>query len=189
MKTSKQVKTELMMFLSYRLHHRYVITEGLNFSDVFSINRAGYSCDYEIKVSKSDLKRELSCIVDGECDWHRADNKIQKHHYYRMGKPIVEETQQSWFGGYLPHKYFVPNKFCFVIPSSLFDYLALEIQSKKLPYGIMVWRDDGEFDYWMMETKIQPTFLHKEKADHTIKEFMLDRAVNELVQLRSEFCR
>lgn len=175
------------MYVSYKLNHRYAVTEGINFSDVFSINRNGYSCEYEIKTSKSDLDAELKHVMfspPDKFDWHRAANKTQKHYYYRFGKGLVEEKKDSWFGGLLPFKYTVPNKYSFVIPDSLYSYLYFKLHDT--PYGIITFRADGDWDYWTMEAKKQADFLHKEKATPEIKERMLNRSVNEVLDLRSK---
>lgn len=181
MKPIQQIKTDLLNYLTYRLHHPYAVTEGLNYSDVFSINRIGYSCDYEIKTSKADLDNELKCINNTTItDWHRADHKYQKHHYYLERRHTVAEYQPNWFGGLLPFNYTVPNKFCFVIPANLLEHLQSKIAH--LPYGIMVMHDE----YWRYQTIKQPEFLHKDKADQALFTTMLNRATNELVHLRSQ---
>lgn len=165
----------------YRLNHQYVVSEGPNNSDVFSINRSGYTCDYEIKVSKQDLDRELSHInaTEPARGWQRGEPKTQKHHYYRMGKGYIEEPH-DYYGSMLSFNYTVPNKFCFFIPDGLYEHLATRMIG--LPYGIMVFRHDA--DYWTIETKKQPDFLHKEKPTERTKALMFRRASNELVELR-----
>lgn len=179
-----------MMYLTYRLHHPYVITEGLNNSDVFSINKNDYSCDYEIKTSKADLDREMKEVARAReliCEefptftglgYIPKGNKLEKHFYYKSGKFHIKTKYST---------YWIPNKFCFVIPESLFVYLSLKLVD--LPYGIMTWKDDGDYDYWTMEIRKQPDFLHKEKADAALKETMLNRAVNELIVLREKLYR
>jgi hypothetical protein len=157
-----------------------MVTEGPNHSDVFSINRNDFSYEYEIKLTKSDLDSELKCFDCSVNDWKRADNKQQKHHYYQMGLPLVEEIDKDWYGGFLSFKYRVPNKFCFVIPESLRSYLAVKLINS--PYGIVTFPE--ERDYWRIDIFKKPDFLHKDKVDPALIAEMLDRSTNELVELR-----
>lgn len=189
MKSIQQIKTDLMMYLSYRLHYRYVATESINNSDVFGINKSDYSVEFEIKTNRVDLVRELNYIFPDvktkiliKEALGRCDNKIIKHIAYAKKTPIYEF--QNWYGSHT-NKYQVPNKYYFVIPEPLFKSLYFRIVD--LPYGIMTFKTDGDYNWWQFETKKKPDFLHNEKATSEIKERMLDRVVNELVELRDKY--
>lgn len=181
------------MYLTYRLNHRYVISEGLNHSDVFSINRNDFSCDYEIKTNKADLAREVreiklarELLSETFPTWSGLGyvpkgNKLEKHFHYKSGKSFIDTSKSQYYKS----SFTVPNKFCFIIPEGLLEYLSESIADT--PYGIMTFRTDENYQWWGFASRKAAEFLHKEKATCEIKIRMLDRAVTELVHIRDKF--
>lgn len=189
MKTIQQIKTDLMMYLSYRLHHKYMVTEGPNASDVFSVNTNDFTHEFEIKTNKADLQKEFNCMFPkGKAEelmqkaFFRSDNKVIKHFSYKKRLPLYEYEN---YNNYLPKvKYIVPNRFIFVIPENLLEYALNKIHN--MPYGIMTFRTDDNYDWWRFKTVKKSNFLHMEKCPIDIKIKMLDRSVNEVVYLRDK---
>ena len=57
-----EVKLKIQRYCFFERNHIAVVTEGFNGADVLSITDACLANEFEIKVSRSDLKKELDAI-------------------------------------------------------------------------------------------------------------------------------
>lgn len=151
-----EVKHDLMRYAFFERGHIAVVTEGLRGADVLSITKANYAVEFEVKTSRSDLKRELDAIEyalrtnAGESIAHNPGteqatlnlgmdklkrsaggwSKISKHEEYTDPKAYFERHKRYM----LTHSY-IPNYFYLVVPQSLVEYTLSRIGSTK--YGVI----------------------------------------------------
>lgn len=91
--TSAEIKRGLLYYCLIQLNHRLAVTEALNGADVLSVGGvADYTTEYEIKVSRSDLKGELDTML-----W------VIDEDYYRQKMAEIEPGQLAIFGPEYPH--------------------------------------------------------------------------------------
>jgi hypothetical protein len=164
-----EVKRLIMSYSLFERNHIAAVTEGLNNADVLSITEEKLAVEYEIKVSKSDLDKELAAIRYATMTMKEGKNlgpvtlgpkqeqlnlelaglkkkaggwsKISKHEEYIDPKKYFEEHRLSTFWNYR----YVPNYFYLVVPRGLVAY-AIE-QTKGTGYGVIAFdgcRQEGQ---------------------------------------------
>jgi hypothetical protein len=155
-----------MAYAFFERGHTAVVTEGLRNADVVSI-RGKWAYEFEIKVSKSDLDRELAAIeyankvaagaelgpaVEGskqeQINLELAGlklkaggySKVSKHEEYIDPKGYFEKHKRYMF-----QKSYIPNYFYLVVPDKLSKY-AIE-KTENTGYGIIAYdgcRSEGK---------------------------------------------
>lgn len=133
------VKQKLMRYARFERDHVAVVTEGLRQADVLSITKGRLAYEFEVKVSRSDLNKELAAIryasitMKDNRNYAPADNdpeqlalnmelgalkqksggwsKISKHEEYTDPKKYFEKHQRYMY----THSY-IPNYFYIVVP-------------------------------------------------------------------------
>lgn len=150
--TAKDLKQFLRYYLLWRLHFEYVIDE-YNYMDIFGVRKNGYSVEFEIKVSKSDLDRELTIIRMEHITDHKDWRKFEKHTKYlsawRTGSFSSGRTSMR-----------VPNSYCFCVSPNLGQYAAAKVSN--LPYGVVTFEDS--YGYRVIK-KPQKLHTHKTEID------------------------
>lgn len=135
---SKYFKKQLMSELFYRLNFPIVVDEH-NWMDVFGIRRSGYMVEYEIKISKSDLMREIK-LMNGEqpIKYSKDWVKWEKHAHYLKREIIKQPSIYDSIPGYSNNvdiAYFMPNEFYFYVPDFLAECAVRE--TVNTPYGVV----------------------------------------------------
>lgn len=110
--TANNIKRWLCMYLLREKGFQCAMPEtgfGHGVCDVFAINRAGYTHEYEIKVTKQDLMGEMrnifSCrevLKDKSRTWTEKDlapraGKLFKHQLYMVSGLTVQYPAYFWF--------------------------------------------------------------------------------------------
>lgn len=181
---SKEIKREILWYVLYRLHYLAAITEyggkgASGIADVYGITKSGYTVEFEVKCSKSDLVGELNAIkhfFSKETLFKDAEvkklNKYWKHRLYNGGgNPI-------WHSGQLSMR---PNQFYFVVTDDLGAF-ALE-QLKDTPYGLYKMEGGGL-------TKMKKSeYFHKEKPSDEVKMNILRKACVEVETTRTQLLK
>lgn len=123
---TNDIQKYLLNYLSKRKHEFFVLTTNLNWSlpfesDVFQITKTKKIIEYEIKVSKSDFKK----------DFEKKCYGVEKHGFLQGYDSF--KYPQSHFQKLRPHKFF------FVVPSGL-------ISKKDIPsqYGLIEVLESGQ---------------------------------------------
>ena len=169
---STHLKKELMSHLMWRLHFPVVIDE-YQFMDVFGIRRSEYMVEFEIKISKADLMREIKLMhcsqpIKYSKDWV----KWEKHAHYL--KRQIEKTPSIYdtIPGYSVNvtDYFIPNEFYFYVPDFLGDVAVRETAGT--PYGVVIigtthnsYGREYHSDYEVIKKAVK---IHEKKADDKI---------------------
>lgn len=124
----------------HRLHYSIVCDE-FKFMDIFGVRSNGYQVEFEIKVSKADLNRELKCIdadVESVEKYGKDWEKFIKHRGYLTGEyPKTEyDLRMEELGIFAnTQNVFRPNEFYFYVPDFLAEYAAAKVAH--LPYGVV----------------------------------------------------
>lgn len=154
------VKTKVMRYARYERDHIAVVTEGLNHADVLSITRSRLAVEFEVKVSRSDLQKELAAIRYATITMKEGRNlapayegseqmalnielgklkqksggwsKISKHEEYIDPKGYFEQHRRYMLG-----QHYLPNYFYLVVPEKLVP-LAIE-GTKGTGYGVIAY--------------------------------------------------
>lgn len=156
-----EVKMKVMKYARYERDHIAVVTEGLNQADVLGITRSNQAVEFEIKVSRADLQKELAAIkyatmtmlegkelapAEPESEQMALNielgklrkksggwSKISKHQEYVDPKGYFEKHHiRRYFGDQ-----YLPNQFYIVCPESLVE-LAIE-GTKGTGYGVIAY--------------------------------------------------
>lgn len=160
------VKNKVMKYARYERDHIAVVTEGLNNADVLGITRHRRAVEFEIKVSRSDLQKELAAIeyarltmVEGkvlapaEPETEQMElniklgqlknksggwSKISKHEEYIAPEKYAEKHHKYYFANhsYMEQQY-LPNQFYLVVPDKLVQ-LAID-GTKGTGYGVIAY--------------------------------------------------
>ena len=133
--TSKEAKIALVEHLLYG-HGRMMAMTEFRYADVFAVTRAFYTEEYEIKVEKGDLRRELEVVAwaAGFGDQKNfAWNKRHKHKRYFEAAGIRKAESTAWG---IPSTEDVPNRFYFVVPDMEMEELAMRCL-RSTPYGLI----------------------------------------------------
>lgn len=153
-----EVKQKVLRYAFFERNHMAAVTEGLNNADVLSITKAKYACEFEVKVSRSDLQKELAAIqystmVKSGKNMGIADNnpeqeainltlfdlkkksggwsKITKHKEY-IDPLAYFSRRPTW-----AVNTYMPNYFYIVVPDKLVE-LAIE-GVKGTGYGVIAY--------------------------------------------------
>lgn len=145
---SQDLKIATLDHILFKGKFLVATTESLNGSDVLGINKKNLAYEFEIKISKEDLDKELKAIRyltgnDMNMRRARAANKLQKHATY-----LKHRFGYSW------DTYFVPNTFSFVLPPELIDFATRGIRGT--PYGLYRYNKEKK----ILEVVIKPGKIH-----------------------------
>lgn len=144
---STVIKKMLYSYCLAEKGHAAVVTEGLNNGDVVSITKSMFCLEFEIKVSRSDLKKELDCIewvarekagepINSEQMMllgKNARDKSHKHRQYSDPKKWLEKKRNPMNFGMWEE---LPNYFYFVVTENLVDY-CLERLEGNTSFGVL----------------------------------------------------
>ncbi len=170
-----KVKLDVMRYAFFERNHMAVVTEGLRNADVVSITGNNkFACEFEIKVSKSDLDKELAAIKyavktmkegkklgPSENDADQAAlnlelaglkqkaggwSKVSKHEEYIDPKAYFEKHRRYMFS-----QSYIPNYFYIVVPDRLTKYAMA--QTEGTGYGVIAYdgcRQEGKhYGYYL----------------------------------------
>lgn len=165
---SKQAKIAMVGELLYARGRQMAMTE-FRYADVFAVTKAFYTEEYEIKVEKGDLRRELEVVAwaAGFGDEKAfAWNKKHKHRRYMeaAGKREVERNRLGLTMGDIFDD--VPNRFYFVVPDLEMEEIAMRCV-RTTPYGLIRLVEIPYGPWIRVDTIKEATNLHghKEKAE------------------------
>lgn len=154
-----EVKHDILSYAFFERGCIAVVTEGLNNADVLGISKHRQAIEYEIKVSKQDLNKELAAIKYATMTMNEGKNiaapdtpeqmalnielgklkeksggwsKINKHQEYINPKAYFEKRLSSYYG-----RSYMPNYFYFVVPRKLVEYTKENI--KGTGYGVIAY--------------------------------------------------
>lgn len=167
------VKRLIMSYAFFERGHIGVVTEGLNNADVLSITKGKYAVEFEIKVSRSDLNKELAAIRYATMTMKEDKNfapatlgpeqeqlnlelaglkqkaggwsKVSKHEEYINPEKYKEKHPNLVAFAMAEHYRYEPNYFNLVVPNKLVAY-AIE-QTKGTKYGVIAYdgcRQEGQ---------------------------------------------
>lgn len=151
------VKQDIMEYAFFERGHLAVVTEGLRNADVVSI-KGKHAYEFEIKVSKSDLDKELAAIeygvrikkgeelvanpqteqaqmnleLSGLKNKAGGWSKISKHEEYIDPKGYFEKHKR-----YMYSQSYIPNYFYLVVPNKLVTQAM--IKTEGTGYGIIAY--------------------------------------------------
>ena len=135
------VKHKILSYAFNERNYMAAVTEGLNNADVLGIDKRRRAIEFEIKVSRSDLQKELAAIryalltthdkvmavSDGDPEQLALNielgnlkkkaggwSKISKHEEYVDPIKYIEKRKPYFYGNR-----YVPNVFYFVVPDKL----------------------------------------------------------------------
>lgn len=169
---SSYMKERLAHYLYFRLGF-IVICDEFEFMDIFGIRRSGYAVEYEIKVSKSDLNREIKCAIANLSDVEKYGKdwqKFSKHTLYQTGESPQTDYDKRMadlgISNNVTARDSFPSEFYFYIPEELEEYAVKKVAENNLPYGIIVCDKEvksGFKDPYYIVKKAPK--LHREKAN------------------------
>ena len=166
---SLELKTSTLFYLLFRRGFLGAFTESFNGADVLGVTRKLLTWEFEIKVSKEDLVKELKAIrfltgADTNFRRARAANKTNKHATYLKHEHGYKEG------------YFIPNFFSFVVPKEIADYTVRGVA--ETPYGVFY--DSGG----TLFSRVTPRKLKNETIDQASLLQLLRKASCENYNLR-----
>jgi len=149
---SNRVKTYLFYYILWRWGYLGAATEGFNSSDVFAVRRNLYTVEFEIKLNRNDLKREVNIIKQ----------IIKNKSIFGIRGSNTKVTKHGTYLGYWRFDRFIkeviPNVFSFIVPREL---EGIKEDLVNTPYGLyVVWETKND---WNIERIIKPKKLHKNK--------------------------
>lgn len=183
MKANK-LKTLIMGEYIYGKGYIGLFTEA-GYADVLGIRNSRFLVEFEIKVSKSDLQRELNCIQEALMGkiMHPKTCKYRKHQGYLLNK--------TYWGATAIYR---PNLFYFVVPMEL-EKIAIE-GVKDTPYGVLAY---GDWEYILhfssgdqtreghgFKESVKAKHIHKEKKDEKFMVSLIRKATVELYETRKK---
>ena len=133
--TADQMKDALCYHLMESSNYNMATTEHTNAggeADVFGLNKNLWRVEFEIKVTRFDLKGELKAISSILTGFKlpKKAHKIDKHRLY-LGKTDENNTGKE-----------IPNFFYFFVPKLLGAYCLMNIRNT--PYGLWTYDEkDG----------------------------------------------
>ena len=190
MTNAHDIKATMLTHALYRLHFAAAVTEYggsgvIGIADIFGLLASGFTHEFEVKVSKSDLAGELKAIEY----WKKSDqlsinqtdhryapvSKGGKHHIYLRGDHQVYSS--------MPRR---PNKFSFVVPFDLQEYARKGIEGT--PYGLFCIdiHENGGHPYSDVGCQKKAGYLHKEKSRDEVAANILRKACTEVEVLRGQ---
>lgn len=165
-----EVKQKIMHYARFERDHIAVVTEGLRNADVLGITRTQFATEFEIKVSRSDLNKELAAIKYADITMNQDRNlapadsdpeqmelnielgklknksggwtKISKHEEYTDPKKYFEKHRR-----YMYTQPFIPNYFYMVVPDKLVAYAVEQLAGTK--YGVIAYDGCRQLDQHM----------------------------------------
>lgn len=154
--------TELMYYLRF-IRKCYLVAPEVKYnrsrSDVLAVlDKKIY--EFEVKVSKSDLKRDFDKTLT--LGWRATRRKVAKHMVY------TSSTENGPF---------VPHYFSFAVPPEL-ETFALEICKEYPAYGVFVWDPSAKGH---MRAAKAPRALNNEPLNRRVAEKILKRATSDMV--------
>lgn len=178
---AKEVKADMLGHVLYRLRYAAAITEyggvgSYGIADIFGMQESGFTHEFEVKVSRSDLAGELNAIEY----WTRPEQLAIGDPGHRSAPVAKGGKHCAYLKGVLgPLAYAmkIPNKFSFVVPAELREFAKDGL--KNSPYGLYV--IDGD-----PSCVKRAEYLHKEKATEQIRMNILRKASGEVASLRRQ---
>lgn len=185
-----EIKSNLLTHILYQLHFTAAVTEyggkGVyGIADLFGVTKAGYTHEFEVKISKQDLAGELNAIKGIlKPDDLMSDPKEKRKHASKSPKHNVYLGKSNSFGYDPFHQR--PNYFSFVTPFELQKF-ALEIL-EETPYGLFCVdvHENGGYPYSTIGCQKRASYLHKEKPNQGVADNILRKACTEVEALRRE---
>lgn len=166
----------------------YCATELFNHSDVITVKPNGYIYEFEVKISRSDLKGELDAM-----EYWLSEDAINPFHQLELVEHVVEKSKsgqvslarkmlrsEKWKKHYSylvaeNKRYKRPRVFYFVVPKELEEYALKRLENS--PYGLYVAHQLGKPD------NLYGGYMHNKKKARPISiNKMKDRDRNEIMQ-------
>ena len=189
---SRQSKDRLKNYIAWKPGFAGAVTELASFlgtPDVMALDNKDRTYEYEIKVSRQDLRNEIiSARVAHKIDKPEKYIGIENVYYYDDGDFMLKNdigNKDKRFAKLGKHKRFyyrysrhpkydhynnqIPHKFYIAVPHELVDY-AKEFM-KGLPYGI--------FDLSYLRIVRSAKILTEQPANASVLSSMFSRAINE----------
>lgn len=151
---SNYMKTAFIDVMMWQWQYLAAVTEFKGSSDILGIKKNFYVSEFEIKVSKADLKNEVKAIKNALNDTNDDRFKLRSS---------TKEYKHSRYIGSLSHwKGYRPNDFSFVVTKDL-EVFAIEILSEFITYGLY----SVEKTYYGGKVNVirSPKKLHTDKFD------------------------
>lgn len=170
-----EVKRLIMSYAFFERGHIAVVTEGVNQADVLSITKDRLAVEFEVKVTKSDLNKELAAIryaimtmkegkglrpatAGSEQEQLNLEfaslkqkaggwSKVSKHEEYIDPKAYFESRKS-----YMVTNSYVPNYYYIVVPKALVGYAVEKLQGTG--YGVISYngcRSEGDHYGYLLE--------------------------------------
>lgn len=174
---SQELKIATLSYLLYRRNFLGAFTESFNAADVLGISNHNYSYEFEIKVSKEDLAKELKAIrylTGQDTNFRRARgaNKVVKHKEYLDTWHALEKTPA------IANPFFIPNYFSFVVPPEVVEYAIRGVQGS--PYGVF------HVENGTLYSEVSPQKIHGFKIEESRILYLLRKASTENLSLREK---
>lgn len=172
--TSDFMKTKLLEYFRFKRRFPFCCTEGIRQADVNACSEDKL-IEVEVKISKSDLKREFSKNSGYE--------KTSKHDDY-LNQVLVKETINDGMMCSNISYSISPNLFYLAIPDDLIKAAEDEIERVNPKYGIIIVYSGGGLFGDNIRIYRQAKPLHKNKPDNKTIKAICQRCTNELITLR-----
>lgn len=175
---SQDLKIATLNWLLFRRNFLGAFTESYNQADVLGVTRSFYSHEFEVKISKEDLVKELKAVrfligADTNMRRARAANKLIKHKTYleTWKPPSLDNPVPA-----IVNPYFIPNYFSFVVPPAIVEFTQRSVEGT--PYGVFY------VDHEICYSVVTPQKIHgfKIKEDQLFP--LLRKASTENLNLR-----
>ncbi len=188
---ASELKTITMGEFMYGKGYLGLFTEAFSSADVMGVRNSGYIVEFEIKVTKQDLRNELKsiqCALSNDMRGCYSNSKFFKHELY-LGKTKDRYTYETV--GYKP------NLFYFIVPIEL-EKIAVE-GVKGTPYGVYC---HGKWEYFLtfykgtdreqtqsregrgLKESVKATHIHKNKITDEQMRRLIRKASTELYETR-----
>ncbi len=178
---SQELKADILSHVMYRLQYEGAVTEyggkGVSgVADVFALRKTGYTHEFEVKVTKTDLMGELKSIQYIVEKQQRIDEepKIRPHAKYPKHNAYMENAE----GQKIYWKHYRPNQFSFVVTEALVDFAKEGVKGS--PYGVYM------VNKVEVKCVVRAGYLHKDKADILLVKNMMRKAATEVEYTRRE---
>lgn len=170
---SQELKLATLNYLLFRRNFLGTFTESFNQADVLGVSRKLLTWEFEIKVSKEDLAKELKAIrfltgSDTNMRRARAANKTSKHKSYL----------DPYFKRSTPDGFFIPNYYAFAVPEEIAEYAKRGVEGT--PYGVYLVNAAGLYSV------VTPKAIHTFELPHDRLLLLMRKASTENVSLREK---
>lgn len=182
---SFRIKAKVVRWLLWHRGYQIAVTEGFNQSDVFAVKRTGYTTEIEIKLSRSDLRRELNSIKAVMENLNPNDYNCKKYHKHKAYlKPDRDFADGKFKRDYRSYFDSIPNEFVFLVPESMSGFA--EVYLRNTPYGI--WYFVLGESFWGDEIEVikRPIKLHLDKIKLSDSLRLARKASTECQMLRTK---